>query len=312
MHFRRPPTLLMLLLLLQCFWCQTYAGWSASQRYAERLELIRFVLNRDVEWQPVLEHRIRLTADQRPRLVRLDDGDDDPKDAKIARVKASAKAVAAEAETSVVAPLSVLRTVARDLAWSGSHVEFAGFVLREAFTCVVYAHVLRVTQMIGTMKNRPPNEIHQALIQIRSTLTAIADSLVAMDGHPDVVAELCKVIDGWLTDHVKGPKWFLVVILMHNHIDSIMTSHCEKPPSPSSPPSSPSSSPPSSPSSPPSSPPPDVDALIRELLEFYDRLAVAGVVAPGSWAQVFDYRRSYVDGVRLNTAAHDVLTIANA
>lgn len=291
MHFRHPPTLLLLLLLvlLQCFRYHACDDW----RYADQLELIRFVLNHDVEWRPVLEQRILLAANRRPTLARLDRID--PNDAKTARIRASASAMVEVAKTPAVAPLIVLRTVARDLAWCGSYVEFAGFMLRQAFTCVVYGHMFRVTQTIGTLKNRPLDEIRHALIRIRSALTAIADSLVAVDGHPDAMAQLCNIIDGWLTDNAMGQQWFLIIVAMGKHIEQVTTSHCEAPAP-----------------SPPSSPPPDVNALSNQLLAFYDRLAVSGSVAPGSWTQVLDYRQSYANGVFLKTAANDWLDAAKA
>lgn len=309
-----------------------------AQVHAKRLELLQFVLRRDVAWSVVLDQQVKLAADNQPPYrhdVSVDAGVQD-----VLRL--------IDEDAVMVAPLPVIQLVMSEFSWLGSYVEYAVRLLRQALTCVVHVHVSHVIEIllaleIKTMKmqQKPktlevaqdagekeirkkeevPSEEESRKVteeelkywfsrdvetsqmssyrEVWSTLTMLADHLALVGGKLEIMADLSNILS---KAKVKGQGIPIPVVkLMRLKMDKMIDRRCDRP------------KPvqmytklgyikvlgdPFSQASTPTGLETCINSISKKMFAFYNRLQTE-TMAMKTWALVFNYKIANIKNVRL-------------
>lgn len=185
------------------------------RRHRDQLQLFEVTLLRDAQWRPVLRQKVVLDDEHRPGYGDLQGGATGDR----------LRLLQDDAQTAV-APLPVIRRVLRRFRWLGSHVRFAGYVLRAAFTCYTYANVSLLVELILRVHADEPSSSSSVFRDAWSALVRFLDKMAAVDADLDAIAELAYALAGAASGRAERMD---DVVTLRSAIDATVDAHCVAP-----------------------------------------------------------------------------------
>lgn len=160
-----------------------------NEEISKKLELINFVLDNDDRFLMVLHEKVKVDDIFYPQYHTKEEVD----------LKTYEKLKLLDFEVTMISPYSIMKSVANNYSWFGSHIQFAANTFSRAFMCFSFKNVLLTLEMIQAMDEQfVKDDIRKSSIledksvfrSALSSLTMLMATLATMHSELQDLADL--------------------------------------------------------------------------------------------------------------------------
>lgn len=188
------------------------------------MELLEFVLNNDRAWKLILNQKIKVENENRPPYHDADE------DGIATDTKQKLRLI--EVTEVVITPLLIIQQVRDKFWWLGSYVDYAVFVLNEAFMCTTFEFLQFQIELIEVLESKSSsspgvdweNNADRPLIRAWASVVQFIDKVTTMLGDLEVLTDLA-----YEESMLENPgRTVQVLNLIAKEIGKFTESHCDR------------------------------------------------------------------------------------